>query len=320
MAGETNLLGKRNHESWRTRGWAVVLLLVACVAYWCGNAQPSSLPNAGLVVDDKYLNFGEAWQDSKFDWKLPIRNSAGETVVIEDFSTSCGCVRSIKPRSFMLEPGESQVVELTLDLTKGVSFAKGSWESATEAAIFPHIKGEPALQSGWTLTGRVRKSLHISPNTVSFADELIRTTPNKGFLTKKVRITTFESVDGLHASCEDNKAITNVLRQGPKEFEVSITPQSNLSQGHFTFRVFLKCLTRKDSIPGRFLRVQGFVHEEAELVPPLLFLGGVPVGNTIAETVMVTSRSGRLFKVDKWQTLSSNIKVRPMTSRVHVYR
>ena len=61
-------------------------------------------------------DFGEAWEDQRYAWVIPLTNPTHATVRVLDVRASCTCV-NIEPRTFTIPPGGTRDIKLVLDLT-----------------------------------------------------------------------------------------------------------------------------------------------------------------------------------------------------------
>src|SRR5262245_11214444 len=91
----------RRWPTWLGRGIAFAVLVAACLwAYWLGSWRPTPVEER-LYIDPKYLDFGEVWENPKFEWVLPIENPGDEDVQIVGFASSC--------RSLIVQPANGTV-------------------------------------------------------------------------------------------------------------------------------------------------------------------------------------------------------------------
>jgi hypothetical protein len=258
-------------------------------------------------VDEKYLNFGEVWEDSTFSFKLPVRNEATDHVQVHEFARSCSCV-DIQPTSLGMAPGEVATLTITLDLRRGMSTNKSSWTWPFQAEIHPLIAGQPAQGKPWVLKGQVKKLLDLSPPIVSFGNELTRGQP---YPIKTVKVFSVVELDDLLAACDAEKASVRVSRDGPQQFHVTITPAATVNSGPLAIDLSLQPVRKRvpAHLPGKMLKMQGFLHDEVEAVPGAIAVGALPTGSSFSETVCLRSRASRPFFVEKWNTNSPETRV-----------
>lgn len=286
--------------------WAAVCLAAVCfAAYLLGSRSGGKAPlaEAGLMADPRVLDFGEVWEDADFHWKLPIRNTTTQEIKVLDFAVSCTCV-SLKPRSFTLAPGEVKELELSLDLTRRKRLPQG--QEVFQALLLPKIKGSIARTQGWTLHGRVRQLLKFNPAVAVFGD-LIRGQSAPDVLINVESVLPLRSLD---KKGKESNACVQVVQKGSRKFELTVTPPSTLPAGPFHLEIPIQP-TGQDGklLPAKKLIVVGIMHEDVEPMPSPLVFGALPIGETVKETVVLKSITGKPFKVEEWQSLSYGLRV-----------
>lgn len=93
----------------------VAIVTIAVAAYHSGIHWQRDPP---LSVPRSSLWFGSAWEQESFRYSVPITNTWDRTVEIVGFKTSCGQCSSIRPESLNLSPGETQAVEVCVNLDR----------------------------------------------------------------------------------------------------------------------------------------------------------------------------------------------------------
>jgi hypothetical protein len=99
------------------------------------------------------LDFGDAWEQDKFDWPVTIENRSTEVKEVTGISGSCTC-QAFDKTAFTLQPGESTRVLVTLSLHAKRNNLTATPSEEFESAIWVTVKGEPALPES---AGGVRK-------------------------------------------------------------------------------------------------------------------------------------------------------------------
>ncbi|WP_407936151.1 DUF1573 domain-containing protein, partial [Gemmata algarum] len=125
------------------------------------HSPPSSeVPQTGsdIVVAPEDLDFGDAWADPAFVRVLRVHNTSQQTVQIERWRTSCDCA-GVQPTSLRLEPGETQNIQMNIDLTRTVDMSS-STQSRVEVPLAAVIRGRDSAT--WVLRGRARPLLVAS--------------------------------------------------------------------------------------------------------------------------------------------------------------
>jgi hypothetical protein len=256
--------------------------------------------NAELFVEDKYLNFGTAWETTKFSWKLPFVNQSERQVEILDFESVCSSCTPVivRPSSFVLKPGERREAELILDLTRRGSGQEQSWERPFQATIGPHFKEMGEQRIRWKITGNVRQALRTVPAVVDLGDREPES-PAEG---ESFSIECHPRVGSVHVSCDS--AFVNVhasrVVDGKSTVQVNVLAGElrKLNAGSFRARV---SLTPKDSsgevLPSIPFDVFGNVVYDVVVSPEDLVPGALRLGAKCAESLTFRSRSGKPFDV-----------------------
>lgn len=250
-----------------------------------------------LTVLDDSLDFGEVLEDEKFGWTIQITNPGTEDLHVRDFSSSCTCT-SITPESLVIPAGESRAVRLTLDLTHNTSNATPEETRDFTVYLAPVLDGEPPRRlDNWTLRGKVRPVLRLERASVDFG----HTGEFEQPLTVQ-RVTTHASLplERIEASCNSVDFTARMQRSGddPARFVLSVQPSKELPVGPFSGRVTLHCFTKAAGpICVKSLPFSGTILSDLQASPPALGFGVRRVGETLEETVTLTSRTRRRFRV-----------------------
>ncbi|MCA9075608.1 MAG: hypothetical protein KDA93_11290 [Planctomycetaceae bacterium] len=122
-------------------------------------SQPAEVPNAGLIVDESELDFGEVWETNFFPWTVTLRNSTSEDVEIGDFRNFCSC--TIRPQSLTVPAGGSADVEFRFNLTPRNPSIRDQLRTHKWPLIPTNIDGHPGTHPGWQVTGTSRRALRL---------------------------------------------------------------------------------------------------------------------------------------------------------------
>lgn len=169
-------MGIESRKSTSKRVLSYATLALACVfAYVLGMLwRPSdAVDNAGLRIDERYLDFGLVWAEPRFIWRMQMENPTREEIRVTGFSSSCNCV-AVQPNEFSVPAGASKEVTLLLNLAP--SAANGVSQDLREfsAHLTPRIAKARVLPAGWTITGRVRWAVCFSANPLNISDGFVR--------------------------------------------------------------------------------------------------------------------------------------------------
>ena len=161
----------------------VVGVVVAGVIHKDAGADPVPTSTPALRIDAAELHFGDVWEQQDFIWPVTVQNTSATAKQITGFSGSCSC-QTFSPREFTLQPGESQRVEVHLDLRANNSQALAEPVDNFAVAIWATVKGEPKDIS-WKLTGRVKRAVRC-PDRVDLG-RVSELAPEKGAVEFGVR-------------------------------------------------------------------------------------------------------------------------------------
>jgi hypothetical protein len=298
---------------WR-RAWPLgVLALAAGAAFWLSLQtwrQPP--PNGGLVVDAKYLDFGEAWEDSKFSWKIPIRNAGRSKVEVLNFATSCSCA-SINPREFTLAPQETREVHIDINLALGPPAADKKHVQPFEAMIVPILKGNIARPSGWTVKGRVKKVFTVSPPALA-----ISYTPGNDHTTATISVEQYVPLAELRAKVEEKRDHPSPflveVEKAKAGHAVKLTLQGPVSPDALRFQLDLLPIDKSGiPLPGAKVPIEINVIYPVYPVPDVIALGDRKIGAQVTEKFFLHSRTDQpyIFKGVKDKS-GGDIIIRPL--------
>jgi hypothetical protein len=112
---------------------------------------PTKSANAGLRVDPKFLDFGEVWEQDRFEWNLPIQNQSSQPTIVTGLHGSCTC-QSMNPLEFTIPAGGHQQIQVVLVLRSRASRAEPDRHEDFAVALWADVAGTPAA-TYWQLRG-----------------------------------------------------------------------------------------------------------------------------------------------------------------------
>jgi hypothetical protein len=266
----------------------------------------NTLTHDSLFVEAQHLHLGEVWEDDNYGWTLPISNSTDKPIRILSFSSSCNCA-SISPASLMVSPGETSKVSLTLNLKAGRQDADAATHDFA-VSLRPETD-PPNATPGWTIVGKVKKVLHVSPPQIDFEESLIRGLP---FESRSVSITCHAPVADIYAWFADPMLKTEVSRIGDSEYVLTVAPEATLNRS-VTCETHLTAVSPAGlNYPPVKLPIHARVVEDVRLVPISLSVGAHQLGETVSDIVSLTSRTGRPFSVIESSANSKDVDIEPL--------
>ena len=287
-----------------------LVFVLACTMGLCVLFSPERA-NHGLVVPEEYLNIGEVWEEEQsYEWTLTLRNPTRADVDIEGFLSSCNCV-SIQPDALLIRAGQSADIHMRLAL--GIKQAEKPRVFVVK--IIPQIRNEVHQQVGWEVHGRARRFLNIEPDTIDFGSSLLRGKPHPA---KAAVISSMLPVEKLVAKCKPDSGRVEVIRTGAgsNSFEVRVIPKDTLPAGPFRFDVELKPIGEGvSSLIEAKLPVEGAIMEDVQILPESLYLGVIPVGQVVKQTVVLRSASNCQFEVEGMEVSAEDTRVEAIANK-----
>lgn len=270
---------------------ATLLLLVAG-RWWLRGPHPAT---PLLYIAPQQLELGHVLAKPDHIHSLTLFNRSSTRVEIDDFVTSCGCVK-VSPQHVALEPSDSIAIQLQLDLMK---YLKTSDDLTVPAAIriAPVING--ATGSDW-----VAKVEVVRPKVYSLFPEV-------DFGTVSQATTAIESVETVYVADEitDTALSTPFPFAADAKLTLATDTVPNYSAHHLSISLgaeprpfgefaFIVSLKSGHNLPQ--LEVPCRIRFDSGLrietgTPPQRV---VPVGQTVSWTVLVYRVGGGLTKCD----------------------
>jgi hypothetical protein len=263
-----------------------------------------------LEIDQSDLRFGEAWARRDFRWTIPIRNRSQRSVEVADLRLSCKCTGTIEPRRFVLEPGQTQHVDMTLDLRPTSESLKKRPSFPLSVQMLAMVERPGPLQQTWPLEGIVRQLAWAEPDKIDFFEELVEGAEGPE---RRVRVTCFEPTTSLEMTCTPNMANVAALsiEGSDREFDLFIRPSSKQPIGPFESTIIIRPAGH-DSPDSPYLELPllGTVMPDIRTLPGVVQFGPVVIGKTATEYVNVDSRLGHALKIAGSKSDCESLEVR----------
>jgi hypothetical protein len=261
-----------------------------------------------LIVDPATLDFGEAWECSRFDWPLSVRNTSDEVIEFADVMTSCHC-HEASPRQFTLKPGETAVVTLVLDLTARQPSERDLICRAFSSPVYLVLRGRSQLSDPITVTGRVRSRLTTDVREVHFGEEAVS---GGQPLVRYVAVRVHVPVVGIRAFAPPGAATVAVQPDvtGEGRYRVAISPSPSLSPGPFKFDVTVDVVdVDGQTLPGVKLTAAGTMSPPAGMLPSQVLFGARTVGTSADAELTLTVPAGEKWVVEQVEVESADLRV-----------
>jgi hypothetical protein len=257
--------------------------------------SPPNHSSECLTVAPDRLSFGEVWEDSRFNWSLPVENRSGQDILIDNFVSSCTC-SAVEPRSLTIPAGETRRVTLTLDLS-AKSGARSPPVREFELLLAPQIREGPHPPPRWVVRGQVRTAFRVTPPALDFDSHSELAQP---LAPRTIRVECLVPIDSLSATCDSPRFRPRVSRSpdDPHQIEVAVVPVTALEQGPFRCAVTLTARTAEgQQLPGKTVVIGGRIIGDVQTAPSEVQFGALPIGEVAEELVALESLAGRRFEV-----------------------
>jgi hypothetical protein len=266
----------------------------------------------------KPSDFGSVWKQAAFTLDLPVFNRSSQSVTVADFTNSCAC-SEISPRSFTVEPSQTQTVRVSIDLREQPRGKLDLSDKSFQVDIHPRSASGHYVGS-WTVRGRVKPLLRLATPVIDLGEWSDRQTPRplvlEGIHAPEVRI--------LRATCADSRISVAVERSERGRFRLTATAPK-LPEGMVTSHVAFHAedaegkLLPEVRVPLRLSMVS-----DIEVSPPQILLGNRRVGETAEDMFTLRSRTGAGFRVTRAEPqgdaldlqLASKVPTHPLAYRV----
>lgn len=273
-------------------------LLVTCLAFLVGVKvfryvllqSRTSRANQDLQVTPDYLDLGEIWESSHFEWPFVIHNRSHEDKQVE-MSASCDCISGV-PDSLVIKAGQAVRLNLIFDLTHKSKQDESLIKRDVSVEVFARLLDSPQVRYVWSIRARVLAPYILSSKIVEFSDDLL---PDEDCKAQYVEVSSNVPLASLSAISDPVWSLGTKTLPGNK-YIVSIKPQAHLPLGKFKHEVSILGKTRSgETLPNQVILLKGNVVDDVKLFPTHLLLGAHSVGKIVQEKVLLYSLKGRCF-------------------------
>jgi hypothetical protein len=269
---------------------AVMLFAVAGAGFLAGTVPPHSERALGISLDG--LDFGEVWEQQRFQHTFSIKNASPRSVRIASIQTGCGCM-SIDPKSLQLSPGEKRAIHLTLDLSLTDASPRRSQAFSTlVSALVESPTGIVPIH--WQLVGSVRPHpIRAIPARVDFGNRIARGWPT---IPEVVAIAGDQRIKDVRVQSTSPLATVRNWRN-PLDgvYRLEIQPALDAPAGMHSFDVEIVGIPvqRENHLPWPPVTIPVIMDagHDVQIIPPQLHLGAAQVGKDSEDTVFLSSRN-----------------------------
>ncbi len=271
---------------------AVLVSAIGGFGYYLGAGRQLVTSLNGLKARAEDLDFGVAWANQQFPWKLSLTNHSLSPVRIASFVTTCSCLEC-RPGSVVIQPDETVQLKLTLDLSRAFGNARAdAFEAVFQAELRPVIEGhaQDGTVAGWQIGGMVRRGLSFGESPLRIKDRLVR---GSTFPIQSTDFAVHSSLREAHIGvrCPPEFGKATILGWPPSSgnFRLEVALNPKLEPGPVSFDVLLNIQAKHREKVVQALRVMGAVEEVVQLAPGRLVFGAEAVGARKSEYVTVVA-------------------------------
>jgi hypothetical protein len=283
------------------------------LAVFTGRAKPFE----PLFIAPNDLDFGRVWEDRAFERDIHVQNQYGYPLTTIELAASCDCTR-VEPLSLSLGAGGNATIHVVVDLARARArqrrppvTAPGEGRSPGERP--PEVEYQVAAEIGarckgvhggwlpvqtWALTGNSRMAMSIEPDAVSFGDSLVE---GQAFPSRVVQLHAYVPLARVAAKTDSD--VVDVELRGSADDgtdrQIVIRPKAGLGAGTHRCEVLIGGETPNgESLPQRRFPVELQVLGDVAATPTAINFGAYPRGSTVAETLVIQTRSGAAIDVE----------------------
>jgi hypothetical protein len=260
-----------------------------------------------LICSEQSLDLGTVWETDALVCELPLANTGGEIVKIARFVNSCSCT-DLQPRQLEIAPGATATVALTIDLRSAK--APSDPLATSEFSVFLQpctANGEPLAD--WKLSARVRRAFALSEPVIELG-ELTERTP---FVPVQITGRMAEGIERIEIVSENPAIQVTQQTSGDGTFTLRVQPTAELPRGFGTAK--LRCtpieVGGKRLVPTTVPVRWNVVPEIIVSVPQVLF-GSMKRGERVEETLELSSRTKKPFRVERASTTMPGLGIVPV--------
>lgn len=300
---------------WRIRRFAAaVSLTVILIGLPVGFYSKDSLfgryrAHARLHVPSEALDLGLIWDCDQIDWTLPITNVSSDTVQVESFATSCGCL-IVEPQAFVLAPGKTQESRITIDLA---SAAKGN--DQINLAISPKLKPSVSRTNDRDVTWQIKASIKrlIDMNRLVYVGR--HSVLSQPLQTIDVPFRALSPAKSVAVACRTPGFEASLIAGGPDgHFILQLKGTAIRPEGDFAAEVALTPILYDKALSPRSMTFRGTIVSDVDAEPSAIQVGGRQLGDVIEETVSLRSLTGRVVPKAHLEARGEGLTIEPLAN------
>lgn len=268
----------------------IILLLAIAFAGYRYSVRTLTPPRARnlLSIPAERLDFGEHFATKDLRCSVPIKNIGLASLHVTDVELSCGCTQ-VSPAEFTLAPGQTQVLEFTVDLSGPSNSLGGSRPFSVSFA--PILENNLVMKDSWLLTGRVKPAFSVGIAQLNY-DGGARLVAGGSHAPAVVPLQRFISDVELSIECPKDLG-----RAELRDDEIVFRPSPSLLPGTYTGELKVFGSIKEEVLSPVVVPIYLYVTGIAEAMPRIVDFGLLPAETTASCRVLLTSPTGKPFRV-----------------------
>jgi hypothetical protein len=305
----------------RTAVGGVLFFAIGVMAgVWVAQAQapdwdPSRTVIPGVRCLDAHQDLGLVWQTDALEVAFHLVNdSPDETFKIGPIRGGCSCTR-VSPDSLTLTPGESSIIQATIDLeTMRIPAGREAPFEESISALVEDPWGEGQILR-MTVLGSVRPSYLVDPPHLSLGP-MARGAAQPACVSVRSLLPHELSTLDIITESERLRVTTGEPFAQASRWLLGVAIPNDAPAGRLRERVRFRAGDSAGSgVTGSFL-VVGRIVEDVCPVPSVVALGAVPLGSTSTAEMRLVSHAGQTFSVEAVRPGSSAVRIRRLGQRL----
>jgi hypothetical protein len=265
------------------------------------------------------LDIGDLMVTDRYIHTVEICNKGPTHLQIIDIRTSCSCV-AVNPTHFSLPPKGSITVTLELDLRPRLTEIPAAAKRELFVDLFPIVAGVRSQPTPSRLTGTVRNPFAITRSDFTSHMPIIR---ESGDYNRIFTFAAWEELRDLQAVSDDTIVLTEADGGTPSDslwrYRVALQVNPTTAAGLYTLPIKLKAsIGDKAEHSQMTVNIPLEIVEDVQCTPQMVMIGALPVDDSFAADVMLTSQTSSGFVIVHLDP-SSDLSVYPL-SEPHCYR
>lgn len=287
-------LSLRQSHRVRLLGGVLVCACLTVMAFLAGWRFRAADSEAAVTVNETQLDFGTAYVQQDFPWKLDLTNRSSAPATFSAFKASCGCT-SVAPKSLTIPPYSTKSVQLRMDLRATDEEEASRILRPFSVSIIPMAHDTAVLPPFWVIRGNVRSLLPVTTRELGFDTEFVHGVP------AAPKVFCLRPLVPVNPVACDFDASLGSLRLGADEngtILLHATPNTSLPPGTYHWRAGLELEDGSGRVvPSTPVDLAFHVLDDIACTPPSVLLGSLRVGAIGDAVVRVASRVKRTFQV-----------------------